>query len=602
MTTLLTEVKRRLDIADVVGRYVPLQPSGKNFKARCPFHSERTPSFYVFPETQTWRCFGACATGGDAVGFVMRQEGLSFSEALRKLAEESGVAVPDRKARLQASPLVQANREAAAFYHDFLQRSSEAQPVRDYVQKRGFTTESVQAFQLGLAPQDGEALKSRLLALGFAEDVLVDAGLLIRTPEGRSRDRFRGRLIFPIWDAQGQVVGFSGRSLDGSEPKYMNTPKTPLFDKGHLLYGLHRASEAIRTTGTVVVVEGYTDVIGTHQAGHRNVVASMGTALTQPQVAQLESLARTCVLALDPDAAGQEATFRSLETSWRVFQHPESAQQARGTTFRARERRLELKVAALPDGKDPDELALAGLWADLIASAKSLVDFLFEALPPRYNLATAEGRREVAERLGGVVVSLPLEEQEKHLARLERLVGVDRRTLDQLLGATIRSLLRQPAGAMTRRPSPGEAVFRRAIADPLEQHALRLLLTYPELRQEASNTLSAEHFLRSENREIFTAWLAHGTIQGLELVVDPLLQTELHALLTAPVAPGSAISPRAELLDCLHRLEERRLRDKLRHQEPVANESDSTEQAHNVLTMNQRLQELFAARRAQRGR
>ncbi|MSQ12906.1 MAG: DNA primase [Dehalococcoidia bacterium] len=598
--TLLDDVKQRLDIVDVVSRHVQLQQSGKTFKARCPFHNERTPSFIVFPESQTWRCFGACAIGGDAIGFVMRQEGLPFGEALRRLARDLGVAVPSPAAPTRANPLYQVNREAVSFYQKHLLEATEAEDVRRYVAKRGITGDSIAAFQLGLAPNEFAGLTHHLSGLSFPPELQVEAGLALRSDDGRIRDRFRGRLMFPIWDAQGQVVGFSGRSLDGSEPKYMNSPKTPLFDKGSLLYGWHRAQDAIRAGGEAVVVEGYTDVIVLHQEGFQNVVASMGTSLTQQQVGLLESLASTCVLALDPDAAGQEATFRSLETSWRVFQRPEGGRVRGGTVIHDRRKTIVLKIAGLPDGKDPDEIALQAkdAWRTVIQEAKSLPDFLFDTLPPRYDLATAEGRRQVAERLGAVVVALSAQEQGRYLTRLEQLVGVDRRTLDEVLGISRRALLRQAGAQVRGTPSAGAAPFRQVLGDPLERNILRLLFQHPNLEQHAE-ALLPDHFQGAENRELFTAWKAWGTLEMLQENLDPVLLQHLRELLDANTVSGGSIPPRDELADCVRRLEERRLRQMKRRQES-ADVQDGNESGdgpvQDVLEVNRRLLELFKER------
>lgn len=601
--TLLDDVKQRLDIVDVASRYVQLQQSGKNLKARCPFHNERTPSFYVFPETQTWRCFGACATGGDAIGFVMRQEDLPFGEALRRLAREAGITVPAAAPVAQISPLLQINREAASFYRRYLLEAPEAEDARKYLEGRGFTAESGDAFLLGLSPEDSSRLPQHLTALGFSADAQVAAGVVMRSDDGRLRDRFRSRLMFPIADAQGQVVGFSGRSLDGAEPKYMNSPKTAVFDKGGLLYGFHRAADSIRASRVAVVVEGYADVIILHQEGFRNVVASMGTALTQQQVAILEGVAAVCVLALDPDAAGQEATFRSLETSWRVFQRPHQGlslsaakERARsGTVVYDRKTAVELRIATLPEGKDPDELVLQqrDAWREVVETARSLPDFLFATLPRRYDLATPEGRRQVAERLGAFVVSLGPDQQGKYLGQLERLVGVDRHTLDEVLGISRSALLRQAGAPGRPRPAVGTAPFRKAVADPLERHTIKLLLQNPSLAEDAK-ALSPDHFQGAEHRELFTVWRAYGTLEAIEKALDSVLAQSLQQLLGTSSTPDSSPRPREELADCIRRLEERRLRQIKRYQESAEGSGEAG--PAEVLEVNRRLLELFKSR------
>ncbi|MDP2920604.1 MAG: DNA primase, partial [Dehalococcoidia bacterium] len=244
--TTLEEVKSRLDIVEVVGRYAQLQKAGRNFKALCPFHNEKTPSFFVFPERQSWHCFGACNTGGDALSFVMKKEGMSFGEALRFLADKVGVLMPTR---IEAGPgrdekerIYQANEVAAQFYHNLLVTTAQAEKVRDYLAKRGLNAKAISGFQLGYSPASWEALKQYLLERGFSEKETLTAGLVVQSDDGRTHDRFRHRLIFPIQDQRGRVTGFGGRALDDeTQPKYLNSPQTPVFDKSDTLYGIHLA-------------------------------------------------------------------------------------------------------------------------------------------------------------------------------------------------------------------------------------------------------------------------------------------------------------------------------------------------------------------------
>ena len=312
LMALSDDIKSRLDILDVVSPYVTLQKSGRSFRGLCPFHAEKTPSFFVFPERQTWRCFGACATGGDIFTFVMRAQNLTFGEALRHLAQQAGISLPSRARRSQHEDLYQLNEEAAQYFHRRL-ASSQGKAARAYLEQRGLTPESTERFRLGLSPPDGESLKNYLASKDYTPEQLAAAGLVTTGEGGGYRDLFRSRLIFPILDEQDRVAGFAGRSLDDTQPKYLNSPATPIFDKGHLLYGFNLAKESMKEKGAVVV-EGYMDVIVPHQHGFTNVACSMGTALTERQGTLLAKAASEVVLALDPDAAGQEATFRSLES------------------------------------------------------------------------------------------------------------------------------------------------------------------------------------------------------------------------------------------------------------------------------------------------
>ncbi|MCI0850053.1 MAG: DNA primase, partial [Chloroflexi bacterium] len=320
--TVIDEVKARIDIVELVGAHVKLQKAGRNFKGLCPFHNEKTPSFIVTPDRQTWHCFGACGTGGDVFSFVMRSEDIEFGEALRQLGERAGVALNDRRDTKEDESdqrLFQANEAAAAYFYNALVQSKAGAEARSYLTRRGLDADTIEAFQLGYSPDSWESLRSHLMERGFSGQELLNAGLLVESERG-GYDRFRGRLMFPIRDERGRVVGFGGRHLEtpGADKtedpgaKYINTPRTALFDKGTILYALDRAKEAVRRERTVIVVEGYMDVIAAHQFGIEHTVAAMGTALTEAQIRVLERRKSKILLAMDADAAGIEATLRAL--------------------------------------------------------------------------------------------------------------------------------------------------------------------------------------------------------------------------------------------------------------------------------------------------
>lgn len=356
----LDEIRQRIDIVDIVGEAVALQRAGRNYKALCPFHPEKTPSFFVFPDRQRWHCFGACATGGDVFAFIMRRHDLDFAGALRLLAERAGISL--RKASGRGEPaqkerLRQANEAAAVFFQNALFNSGAGAAALDYVTLRGIDRETAETFQIGYSPDSWDALREHLKGRGFNEVELVRAGLIVEGDIGLY-DRFRDRLMFPIRDEQGRVAGFGSRRLkegekeDGESPKYLNTPQTPIFDKGSILYGLDRAREDIRRSDLAVIVEGYMDVVAAHQHENRNVVASMGTALTERQVAFLRQLTENFVLAFDPDAAGQAASERG--------------------TLIAYEKGANIRVINLPEGKDPDQIIRSSpdAWRQLVGEAK----------------------------------------------------------------------------------------------------------------------------------------------------------------------------------------------------------------------------------------
>ncbi|MCB0023648.1 MAG: DNA primase, partial [Caldilinea sp.] len=274
------EVRQRVDVVELISRYTPLKRAGSVYKGLCPFHSERTPSFVVFPHTGTWHCFGACGTGGDVFSFVMQKENLSFREALQMLAQQVGVdlsAGEQDSGADQRTRLVEANEAAAQYFQHILTHHAGAAGARGYLERRGIDDATAARFRLGYALDGWSGLRDHLLERGFALELLLEAGLIKRNEERQSTyDAFRNRVIYPICDRQGRVIGFGGRVLDDSVPKYLNTAETPLFHKSHVVYGLDQAHRAIRERDQVVIVEGYMDVIAAHQFGYTNVVACMG--------------------------------------------------------------------------------------------------------------------------------------------------------------------------------------------------------------------------------------------------------------------------------------------------------------------------------------
>src|SRR4030042_6805869 len=278
----IDEVKQKLDIAEVIGQYATLKKAGRNLSALCPFHSEKHPSFFVYPEQQSWHCFGACNTGGDVFAFVMKKEGLDFGEALRLLARRAGVTLPSYAAaegkKEEKEEFFLANDAAALYYHNLLLNSPAAAKAKSYVEKRGFTAKTISDFQIGFSLDSWDALKLYLMEKGHSEKTLITAGLLVEAEKGKPFDFFRGKLMIPIRDARGRVTGFGARVLDDSLPKYINSPQTPTFDKSGTLYGIDRTAAGIRKQDKAIIMEGYMDVIMAHQCGVTNAVASMGTA------------------------------------------------------------------------------------------------------------------------------------------------------------------------------------------------------------------------------------------------------------------------------------------------------------------------------------
>ena len=518
--TVVDDIKARLDILEVVGQRVQLQRSGRSYKGNCPFHQERTPSFHVFPDRQSWRCFGACATGGDAISFVMRSENLEFGEALRRMAQQVGLSLPDRRSQAEGSIAFRINEVACAFFQRTL-ASTQGSGARAYMENRGLDRAAVEAFQLGLSPDDGDSLRRHLLREGFEGEQLVAAGVVREGDDGEQRDLFRGRLMIPIRDADGRLAGFGGRALDDSEPKYLNSPQSEVFDKSRILYAMDRAGEYIRNDGAVIV-EGYMDAIAAHQAGFGNVVASMGTALTEAQVNAIRRLSGRVTMALDQDAAGQQATLRSLESSWRIYQS-QVAGHSGGRQILHRQGNPEIRIAAMPVGQDPDEVIRRSPeeWRSLVNNATPLMEFVITALADSVDLASPQGKAEVARpSISGLIFAVPdapfnrtIYLQDACRDRLEvpttRPCWPASRRGNLLPSRTGQGISREAEIRTQRDPSgagPTASPFARLDHDPLEEYCLALLMRYPELEGEATG-LTPQLFLRPENREIFVNYL-----------------------------------------------------------------------------------------------
>jgi DNA primase len=562
------EVKQRLDIVDVVGQHVALKKAGRNFRALCPFHSERSPSFYVFPDRQTWHCFGACATGGDIISFVMKKEGLEFRAALEILAQRAGVALRTPSAE-QEDPrreiLRRANEAAAHFFHHQLLNSPDAASALQYVRGRGLDQETIVSFQIGYAPDSWEELKRHLSGLGFEEGDLLAAGLLVEGERG-PYDRFRGRLMFPIRDERGRVAGFGARALDDSVPKYLNTPQSPIFDKGGILYALDRAKEHIRGSGQAVIVEGYMDAIAAHQHELGNVVASMGTAITERQVGLLKRYTKNLILALDADLAGSEATLRGIQVAADAAERTVIAVPTwRGLIRQQEVLAAEIRVLTLPPGTDPDEVIRRNPeeWRQLVERAKPVVDHLFEAMAVRLRgVSSPLERSRAAMELVPVLEGLtdPVA-QATYVQRLARALELDRAGEETVLRALRRRGRRAPAAAEEPESQPA---LRPVPREPREEYLLTLLLSHPVLRGQGQ-ALSPDVFSLSENRQLFEAWrIAAG--QKAEDVMEEirrLLPEELHGhlenVLARNIPPFQAEEAGKALEDCIWRMEQRKL-------------------------------------------
>jgi DNA primase len=556
----LDEIKSRIDIVDLVGESVKLRRAGKNFSGLCPFHNEKTPSFIVSPDRQTWHCFGQCGEGGDIFKFVMKKEGWDFKEALRYLADRAGIKLETYKA--QAPEEKEAHErlrtlldEAVTFYRYHLSTPA-GKFVLDYIHdKRHLTDETIETFGLGYAPQGWENALKHFGDKGYSTQELLDVGLVSQRESGEIKDRFHNRLMIPIRDENGKMTGFGARILDPNDvPKFMNSPETPLFSKSRLLYGLDRARKPIRTADQAVIVEGYLDVIALHQAGFANVVSPMGTSLTEDQLRLLKKFTRSIVLALDPDAAGQKAVLRGLEAARQTLdRQDEIGFDARGLLHHEARLQADLRVASMPDELDPDEIVQRdpNQWKKLIEDAQPIVVHVMGALAVGRDLDDAKVKSEIVAQVLPLIEDLPNPvERDTYRQRLARFLKVDERSISG----------RGAQGPKMRRPRstgetstghekpPADLTPALSPSHKSEAHILGLLIRRPDLLyrldrglQEASlGRMTPEDFGYTDHQVLFRLVRqsleqdAHDAGDYLRQNLPPSLETLVDELAAKP--------------------------------------------------------------------
>lgn len=470
MQTPVEEIKARLDLVDFIGEFVPLKQAGTNWKGKCPFHNEKTPSFMVSRERGSWHCFG-CSRGGDIFTFVQEQEGIDFPEALRLLAKRAGVQLKEYNAKIQnqRTKVLDVLRWVSRYYQEVLKKTSEAEPARAYLQQRQVSADSIEDFAVGYAQAGWDTTYQALKKKGFADDDIFQAGLTIKKDRGTGYyDRFRNRIMFPISDVHGTVVGFSGRILDalvdpkGPVPaKYINSPQTIAYDKGRVLYALNLAKQAIKQADRVVLVEGQMDCLMSHQAGVKNVVASSGTALTIDQVQLLKRFTTNLVLAFDQDTAGMQAALRGVD--------------------QALQERMDIRVVRLSQGKDPDELIKhdVNAWRQAVETAQPLMEYYVAEATADKNLNAVQDKKQVVKFLLPIIGKLgDAVEQAHYLQQLADLVHVEMAVLRQTLNSARKPAAAKPAVATSApAPVPLPSDRYRAVSERL----LALIIHEPKL-------------------------------------------------------------------------------------------------------------------------
>jgi len=487
-------VKQQADIVRVVGEYVRLKKSGQNFTGLCPFHSEKTPSFAVHPVKQIYHCFG-CGVGGDVFSFVMEMDKITFPEAVRAVAEKCGIAVPaprerspeERRENQLRSALVEIHKEAAAFFVQQLNGTPEGRAAKAYLLDRGLDSEAVARFGIGFAPSGGEALL-RALKPKYPEKALEPSGLFSRDQNGRLFDRFRRRVMFPIANESGKIVAFGGRALGDDLPKYLNSPETPIYTKSNLLYHLDRAKDALRQRDFAVLVEGYMDAIAVARAGVSNVVASCGTSLTEPQVKLLNRFTRRIIVNYDPDTAGQAATERSLAILL--------------------EQGAEVRVLALPGGKDPDSFIRSegpAAYTKLLSEAPPYVDYLISRAR-KTDMSTAEGKLRAVNSLLPYVQRIP-----DRILRSEWATRIAQqlRIEEPVLRESMRKAASERRSEVKARP---ELVGR--VGKPAERRLVQMLIEGEEFRAQLAEEIRAGELHRGLESERILSVLIEACSSG----------------------------------------------------------------------------------------
>ena len=577
-------IKQRLDIIDIASDYLKLTKAGSNHKALCPFHTEKTPSFIINPERQTWHCFGACGVGGDVIELVIKIEKINFSEALKILAQRAGVQLNNNSGLDKNSRLYEINFEACEFYKAQLELP-EGKKAKEYIDKRGINDEASETFEFGFSPNTNSNLVSKLTSIGFKEIEIIQSGLAIKRENNQVRDFFYGRLMIPIKNSNGRVIGFGARVLDDTNPKYINTPSTPIFDKKSVLFGLSLASKGIRDDNSVVVVEGYLDVITAHQFGFKNVVASMGTALTANQVGSLKSRTNNFVLAMDSDSAGREAVLRSLRNTYRVFER-QLGQKSE----------VNLSVVMMPGGKDPDTQIRNNLseWKKNIANPVPFVQFVIDSIIEKYDINSSSGKGQVVGEIAPLITNMvnPFE-QDHYIDLLAGKLTVKREIVESALAKSMAgSARKRPALKKFTNQNKDKSLYSEITPKEnwIEDYTMSVLLKMQD--KSNSDMINSEYFRRTENREIYSLWQNLSETDELGDIMSDQLEAHYQYLLSIQEnIPDFGVNKEG-LLQLSNRLEHRHLQHLQRDILSSSEDIPSREIEDSVIKLNERIKQI----------
>jgi len=590
----IEEIKNRLDIAEVIQGYLKLQKAGKDYKALCPFHNEKTPSFFVSPSKQIWHCFG-CGKGGDIFKFIMEIENVDFAEALRILARKAGVTLKRQSSKLkdQRLRLYGICDLAVSFFQTYLKKSVAGQKVQNYLKKRGINQKSIEEWKIGYAPNDWHKLEQFLMSKGYHQKEIFDTGLIVKKENnlgGNSGfyDRFRNRIIFPIFDLNGQVIGFGGRiadfliSQEEGIAKYVNTPNTLIYDKSRVLYGLDKAKREILKQDSCLIAEGYTDVVMSHQAGVKNAIASSGTALTEFQLKTIKRYTENLVMSFDMDQAGQAATQRAIDLALQMG--------------------FNVKVISLPDNDDPAEFIKKKpkQWPEVLKKSRSIIEFYFDQAFKNFNPSTSEGKKKIAQFLLKSIQKIQSHVEQSHWIR----------KLSQLLDVSEKSLLEEAKlldkNSQVNKNGYLEAfspvnVVKKPRAVELEKRLLGLLLLNPSyLTKELS---SSKLFKERQLKEIYQCFVKNYS-KTFDLndfkkklkpefsnIVDQMV-IESEYLYHQNQEPGEELNLDEEFSYLIKELESVRIKEKLKKVEEKIKKAEQAKKKKQLQQLLNRFKEL----------
>lgn len=546
--SIIDEIRDKCNIAEIISQYIPLKAAGRNFKALCPFHQEKTPSFMISPDKGIFHCFG-CGAGGNVFNFIMKHEGLEFPQVVRMLADKTGVKLPvssgAARQQKQTNDLFQLNEMAAVWYQANLKKES-ARAALEYLKKRGFQAKTALTFRLGFAPFDNGLLKF-MRARGIREELLEKSGLILRKEKGPYYDRFRQRIIFPIFDSRSRIVAFGGRVLDESLPKYLNSPETPIYSKSNHLYGLNFAREEIKKEDSCIIVEGYIDLLTVYQSGIGNVVASLGTALTLQQLKLLGRHTKNVVMIFDADRAGELASLRSLDLLI--------------------EQDMGIKIVALPKNEDPDSfLRKFGKesFRKKITEGLDLFDYKLSLLTQNYDLDTVEGKVGIAaEMLPTIRRVQNAIRRSAYVKRLAEAFSKGEKSLGEEWILAELKKVKKDFGYYTA----GPVQKSRIVSPAAEEMLLKILLEDEAAVSEIRKHLALEDFQDLRIREAMRI-VYHLHIQGEPVSAGKLIThleiEEARQLISRACADNYKLIDRAKCLsDCIGRIKKDSLKNRL---------------------------------------